>query len=97
MASKKQEIRKQLKKKEAKELEELGLNPNAEIVDLNDDLGEDVIVETFDDVVKKPSQPIEFNTTPQKEKKGFLGSIKKAFSQDNKILNISKLTKHAQF
>ena len=44
MASKKQEIRKQLKKKEAKELEELGLNPNAEIVDLNDDLGEDVVV-----------------------------------------------------
>ena len=85
MASKKQEIRKQLKKKEAKELEELGLNPNAQIVDLNDDLGEDVVVETFDDVVKKPSQPIEFNTTPQKEKKGFLGSIKKAFSQDNKI------------
>ena len=93
MASKKQEIRKQLKKKEAKELEELGLNPNAEIVDLNDDLGEDVVVETFDDVVKKPSQPIEFNTTPQKEKKGFLGSIKKAFSQDNKILK--KLEKQA--
>ena len=93
MASKKQEIRKQLKKKEAKELEELGLNPNAEIVDLNDDLDEDVVVETFDDVVKKPSQPIEFNTTPQKEKKGFLGSIKKAFSQDNKILK--KLEKQA--
>lgn len=93
MASKKQEIRKQLKKKEAKELEELGLNPNAEIVDLNDDLDEDVVVETFDDVVKKPLQPIEFNTTPQKEKKGFLGSIKKAFSQDNKILK--KLEKQA--
>ncbi len=29
MASKKQEIRKQIKKKNAKELEELGLNPNA--------------------------------------------------------------------
>lgn len=86
MASKKQEIRKQIKKKEAKELEELGLNPNAEIVDLNDDLGEDVVVETFDDVVKKPQQPIEFKTTPQKEKKGLFGSIKKAFSQDNKIL-----------
>ncbi len=86
MASKKQEIRKQLKKKEVKELEELGLNPNAEIVDLNDDLGDEVEVETFDDVVKKPSQPIEFNTTPQKEKKGLFGSIKKAFSQDNKIL-----------
>ena len=93
MASKKQEIRKQIKKKEAKELEELGLNPNAEIVDLNDDLGEDVIVETFDDVVKKPQQPIEFKTTPQKEKKGLFGSIKKAFSQDNKILK--KLEKQA--
>lgn len=93
MASKKQEIRKQIKKKEAKELEELGLNPNAEIVDLNDDLGEDVVVETFDDVVKKSNQPIEFNTTPQKEKKGLFGSIKKAFSQDNKILK--KLEKQA--
>lgn len=93
MASKKQEIRKQIKKKEAKELEELGLNPNAEIVDLNDDLGEDVVVETFDDVVKKPQQPIEFKTTPQKEKKGLFGSIKKAFSQDNKILK--KLEKQA--
>lgn len=93
MASKKQEIRKQIKKKEAKELEELGLNPNAEIVDLNDDLGEDVVVETFDDVVKKPQQPIEFKTTPQKEKKGLFGSIKKAFSQDNKTLK--KLEKQA--
>ena len=37
MASKKQEIRKQIKKKEAKELEELGLNPDVEVVDLNDD------------------------------------------------------------
>ena len=81
MASKKQEIRKQLKKKEVKELEELGLNPNAEIVDLNDDLGDEVEVETFDDVVKKPSQPIEFNTTPQKEKKGLFGSIKRLFTR----------------
>ena len=93
MASKKQEIRKQIKKKEAKELEELGLNPDIEVVDLSDDLGEDIEIETFDDVVKKPSAPIEFNTTPQKEKRGLIGSIKKAFSQDNKILK--KLEKQA--
>ena len=94
MASKKQEIRKQIKKKEAKEIEALGLNAEAEIVDLNDDFGEDVVVETFDDVVKKPSQPVEFNTTPQKTKRGLFGSIKYAFSQDNKILK--KLDKQAQ-
>jgi len=94
MASKKQEIRKQLKKKEAKELEEMGLNPDAEVVDLSDNIGEDIVVETFDDVVKKPAQPIEFKTTPQTQKKGLFGSLKSAFSQDNKILK--KLDKQAQ-
>ncbi len=94
MASKKQEIRKQIKKKEAKELEELGLNTEVEVVDLSDDLGEDIIVETFEDVVKKPIEPIEFNTAPQKQKKGLFGSIKGVFSQDNKI--IKKLDKQAQ-
>ena len=52
MASKKQEIRKQIKKKEAKEIEAMGLNPDVEVVDLNDDLLEEIEVETFDDVVK---------------------------------------------
>ena len=94
MASKKQEIRKQIKKKEAKEIEEMGLNPNAEIVDLSDILGEDIVVETFDDEFKKTAQPIEFKTTPQTQKRGLFGSIKKAFSQDNKILK--KLEKQAQ-
>lgn len=94
MASKKQEIRKQIKKKEAKEIEEMGLNPNAEIVDLSDNLGEDIVVETFDDEFKKTAQPIEFKTTPQTQKRGLFGSIKKAFSQDNKILK--KLEKQAQ-
>ena len=93
MASKKQEIRKQIKKKEAKEIEEAGLNPNVQVVDLNDDLGEDEVIETFDDV-EKPAQPIEFSTTPQKQKKGLFGSIKSAFSFDNKILK--KLGKQAQ-
>ena len=73
MASKKQEIRKQLKKKEAKELESLGLNPDAEIVDLSDDLGEDIVVETFENIEKK-AEPLPFNTTPQKEKKGLFSS-----------------------
>ncbi|MEG0275583.1 MAG: preprotein translocase subunit SecA [Coprobacillus sp.] len=94
MASKKQEIRKKIKKQETKEIEELGLNTDVEVVDLNDDLGEDVVVETFEDVVHKSTQPIEFNTTPQKQGKGFFGSIKKAFSQDNKILKT--LEKQAQ-
>ncbi|MCD7810025.1 MAG: preprotein translocase subunit SecA [Erysipelotrichaceae bacterium] len=105
MASRKQEIRKQLKKKEAKETKELekkeaqelaekGLNPDVEIVDLSDDLGEDIVVETFEEETTNNTQPIAFSTTPQKEKKGFFGSIKKAFSQDNKILK--DLDKQAQ-
>ncbi|MCD7893294.1 MAG: preprotein translocase subunit SecA [Erysipelotrichaceae bacterium] len=94
MASRKQEVRKKLKKKEAKELEKNGLNPDAEIVDLNDDLGEDIVVETFEEESNNNVKPIEFSTTPQKEKKGFFGSIKKAFSQDNKILK--DLDKQAQ-
>ncbi|MCD7949105.1 MAG: preprotein translocase subunit SecA [Erysipelotrichaceae bacterium] len=105
MASRKQEIRKKLKKKEAKEAKELqekeaqelaekGLNPNVEIVDLNDDLGEDIVVETFEEEATNNTKPIAFSTTPQKEKKGFFGSIKKAFSQDNKILK--DLEKQAQ-
>lgn len=94
MASRKQQIRKQLKKKEAKEIEELGLNTNIEVVDLNDDLGEDIKVETFEDSTSLSVKPLEFNTTPQKTKKGFFGSIKSAFSQDNKILK--KLEKQAQ-
>ncbi len=94
MASRKQEVRKKLKKKEAKELEKNGLNPDVEIVDLNDDLGEDIVVETFEDETSNNVKPIEFSTTPQKEKRGFFGSIKKAFSQDNKILK--ELDKQAQ-
>ena len=93
MASKKQEVRKQLKKEREKELEKLGLNPDVEVVDLSDNLDEDIVVETFEDTVKK-AQPLPFNTTPQKEKKGLFGSIKGAFSQDNKI--VKKLDKQAQ-
>lgn len=86
MASKKQEIRNKLKKERAKEIEALGLNPNAEIVDLNDNADEDFVIETFDDVKKSKAPVIAFSTTPQKQKKGFFGTIKSAFSQDTKIL-----------
>jgi len=94
MASKKEEIRMKLKKQEAKELEKLGLNPDVEVVDLSDEIGEDIVVETFEDTVKQPSQPIEFNTTPQKQKKSLFSAIKSAFSQDHKILK--NLDKQAQ-
>lgn len=93
-ASKKQEIRKQIKKQQEKDIEKQGLNPEAEIVDLNDDLGEDIVVETFDDVADLKTQPIEFNTEPQTEKRGLFGKIKYTFSQDRKILK--KLEKQAQ-
>ena len=86
MASRKQEIRKQLKKEKEKEIEALGLNADADIVDLADNLGEDIVVETFEDTVKKPGVKVEYNTTPQVTKRGFFGSIKYALSEDNKIL-----------
>ena len=88
MASKKQEIRKQIKKKqdkEQKEIEELGLNTEVEIVDLSDDQTEEVVVETFEDQVAD-AKPIEFSTTPQKTKKGLLGSIKDVLNQETKFL-----------
>lgn len=93
MASRKQEIRKQLKKEKEKEIEALGLNADAEIVDLADNTGEDIVVETFEDTVKKTGAKVEFNTTPQVTKRGFFGSIKYAFSDDNRILK--KLDKQA--
>ncbi len=93
MASKKQEIRKKLQKEKKKEIEEMGLNPDVEIVDLNEDNSDEIVVETFDDV-DTMGKVIPFNTTPQKEKKGLFGAIKGVFSQDNKILK--KLEKQAQ-
>ena len=93
MASKKQEIRKKLKKQQIKEIKEQGLNPDAEIIDLSDDLGEDVVVETFDQVDNLDTQPIAFNTEPITEKRSLMSKIKYAFSQDNKILK--KLDKKA--
>jgi preprotein translocase subunit SecA len=93
MASKKQEIRNKIKKEKAKEIEALGLNPDVEIVDLNEDNSDEIVIETFKDVTTQ-GKVIEFSTTPQKQKKGLIGKIKSAFSQDNKILK--KLEKQAQ-
>ena len=51
MPSKKQEIRKQVKKKLKKEgMEHQELAADAEIVDLGDRRGDDIIVESFDDI-----------------------------------------------
>ena len=93
MPSKKQEIRKQVKKKLKKEgMEHQELNQEAEIVDLGDHRGDDIVVESFDDI-KTDAKPLPFSTTPQKEKKGITGRIKSIFSQDSSILR--KLEKQA--
>lgn len=93
MPSKKQEIRKQVKKKLKKEgMEHQELATDAEIVDLGDRRGDDIIVESFDDI-KTDAKPLPFSTTPQKEKKGITGRIKSIFSQDSSILR--KLEKQA--
>ena len=93
MPSKKQEIRKQVKKKLKKEgMEHQELAADAEIVDLGDRRGDDIIVESFDDI-KTDAKPLPFSTTPQKEKKGITGRIKSIFSQDSSILR--KLEKQA--
>ena len=77
MPSKKQEIRKQVKKKLKKEgMEHQELNQEAEIVDLGDHRGDDIVVESFDDI-KTDAKPLLFSTTPQKEKKGITGRIKR--------------------
>ena len=60
MASRKEQIRKELKKKNEKE----GLNPEAvtNIVDLQDQTGEDIKVEDFQGIYN--GEVIPFNTTP---------------------------------
>lgn len=80
MASRKQEIRKQIKKKQRKE----GLNPDAEIVDLKDDLGEDIVVEDFQGSYS--NNVLEFSTTPQSEKIGLFKKLKRSLSSENKQL-----------
>ena len=71
MASRKEQIRKELKKKNEKE----GLNPEAvtNIVDLQDQTGEDIKVEDFQGIYN--GEVIPFNTTPHSTKKSFIGRI----------------------
>lgn len=83
MASRKQEIRKKIKKKEAKE--GLNIDTDLTIVDLQDETGDDIVVETFDGN-KFNGQVIPFNTDPQKEKKGLIRRFKKIFDDENKQL-----------
>ena len=73
MASRKQEIRKEIKKRNAK----LGIDVEAakNIVDLQDQQGEDIHVEDFKNE-EYTGQVIPFSTTPQKTKKGFVTKIK---------------------
>ena len=94
MPKKKKEIKKQVKKRLKKEGEEhQDLNLDAKIVDLGDHRGDDIVVDTFDDV-KLDAKPLPFSTKPQKDKKGFGAKLKSLFSQDNAILR--KLDKQAE-
>ncbi|HAD23119.1 preprotein translocase subunit SecA [Kandleria vitulina] len=94
MPKKKKEIKKQVKKRLKKEGEEhQDLNLDAKIVDLGDHRGDDIVVDTFDDV-KLDAKPLPFSTKPQKDKKGFGAKLKSLFSQDNAILR--KLNKQAE-
>ena len=72
MASRKQEIRKEIKKKNAK----LGIDVEAakNIVDLQDQQGEDIHVEDFKNE-EYNGEVIPFSTTPQKQK-GFVSKLK---------------------
>ena len=91
MASRKQEIRKEIKKKNAK----LGIDVEAakNIVDLQDQQGEDIHVEDFKNE-EYTGDVIPFSTTPQKTKKGFVSKIKGVFDDERKQLK--KLDKIAQ-
>ncbi|MGN1181693.1 MAG: preprotein translocase subunit SecA, partial [Faecalibacillus sp.] len=91
MASRKQEIRKKIKKQNAK----LGLDIEASknIVDLQDQQGDNIHVEDFKNEEFK-GEVIPFSTTPQKTKKGLFSRIKGAFDDEKRIL--SQLEKKAQ-
>lgn len=83
MASRKQEIRKKIKKQNAK----LGLDIEASknIVDLQDQQGDNIHVEDFKNE-KFNGEVIPFSTTPQKEKRGLFSRIKGAFDDEKKQL-----------
>ena len=81
MASKEQ-IRKELKKKQGKE--RLPLEPSENIVDLQDQAGQEIVVEQFDG--KYVGQVLPFNTKSQEKKKGILKKMRSVFDQENKQL-----------
>lgn len=83
MASRKQEIRKKIKKQNAK----LGLDIEASknIVDLQDQQGDNIHVEDFKNE-EFNGEVIPFSTTPQKEKRGLFSRIKGAFDDEKKQL-----------
>lgn len=81
MASKEQ-IRKELKKK--KEKEGLQTDQEINIVDLQDQTGEDIVVEEFGG--QYTGKVLPFSTKPQVEKKGLVKSIRGIFDQENKQL-----------
>ena len=76
MPSKKQEIRKQVKKKLKKEgMEHQELNQEAEIVDLGDHRGDDIVVESFDDI-KTDAKPLHSLQHLRKRIKGLLAVLR---------------------
>ena len=83
MASRKQEIRKEIKKKNAK----LGIDVEAakNIVDLQDQQGENIHVDDFKNQ-EYTGEVLPFSTTPQKTKKGFVSRIKGVFDDERKQL-----------
>ena len=103
--SRKEEIRKKLKKEQKKELEKLGLNRENEkyIVSLKNE-DDDLKVETFEDFqqnvqntqngqnvqMNQKAQVIPFSTKAQKEKKGVFGKVKSFFDDQRKELKKSE-------
>ena len=90
--SRKEEIRKKLKKEQKRELEKLGLNRENEkhIVSLKNE-NDDLKVETFEDFqqngqINQKAQVIPFSTKPQKEKKGVFGKMRSFFDDQRKEL-----------
>ena len=83
MASRKQEIRKEIKKKNAK----LGIDVEAakNIVDLQDQQGENIHVDDFKNQ-EYTGEVLPFSTTPQKTKKGFVSRVKGVFDDERKQL-----------
>lgn len=86
MVSRKEEIRKELKKKQEKEGLDLGQVVN--IVDLQDQTGEDIVIEDFKG--QYTGEVLPFSMVPQSERKGLVKRVRGFFDQENK--QIKKVT-----